>query len=314
MSLSVVNTWRFNQKIVPHLWFDKQAKEAAEFYVSVFDEDSEIEWSRTLRDTPSGDAELLSFRLRSYRFMAINGGPFFKFNPSISFMVNFSPSRDKDAHSDLALVWEKLSHEGKTITPLAKTFFSQLYGCVQDKYGLTWSLILPNTNPSHEERPFIIPVLSFEGEISGRAKEAINYYLSVFKNSREGMALRYENGLLFSDFMLEGQWFAANDGSRQSLNRFNESVSFMIYCRTQDEIDYYWDKLSAVPEAEQCGWLKDRFGVSWQVVPLLMDRMMVEGTEEQLAKLSWAFLEMKKIEISVLEKVYGSKQLEGGMK
>ncbi|MDW8359189.1 MAG: VOC family protein, partial [Candidatus Caldarchaeum sp.] len=120
--------------------------------------------------------------------------------------------------------------------------------------------------------------------------------------------------LLFSDFMLEGQWFAANDGSRQSLNRFNESVSFMIYCRTQDEIDYYWDKLSAVPEAEQCGWLKDRFGVSWQVVPLLMDRMMVEGTEEQLAKLSWAFLEMKKIEISVLEKVYGSKQLEGGMK
>ncbi|MCS6784596.1 MAG: VOC family protein, partial [Candidatus Caldarchaeum sp.] len=136
----------------------------------------------------------------------------------------------------------------------------------------------------------------------------------VFKNSREGMALRYENGLLFSDFMLEGQWFAANDGSRQSLNRFNESVSFMIYCRTQDEIDYYWDKLSAVPEAEQCGWLKDRFGVSWQVVPLLMDRMMVEGTEEQLAKLSWAFLEMKKIEISVLEKVYGSKQLEGGMK
>ncbi|MCS7137317.1 MAG: VOC family protein, partial [Candidatus Caldarchaeum sp.] len=93
-----MSKWRFNQKIVPHLWFDKQAKEAAEFYVSVFDEHSEIEWSRTLRDTPSGDAELLSFRLRSYRFMAINGGPFFKFNPSISFMVNFSPSRDKDAH------------------------------------------------------------------------------------------------------------------------------------------------------------------------------------------------------------------------
>ncbi|MCS7117276.1 MAG: VOC family protein [Thaumarchaeota archaeon] len=299
-----MSEWRFNQKIVPHLWFDKQAKEAAEFYVSVFDEDSEIEWSRTLRNTPSGDAELLSFRLRGYRFMAINGGPFFKFNPSITFMVNFNPSRDKNARTDLVRVWEKLSHGGLTVTPLAKTFFSQLYGCIRDKYGLTWSLILSNTNPGDEVRPFIIPVLSFEGEVAGRAEEAIDHYSSVFRNSRKGMALRYENGLLFSDFMLEGQWFAATDGSPQSLNRFNESVSFMIYCRTQAEIDYYWDKLSAVPEAEQCGWLKDRFGVSWQVVPELMDEMMVEATEEQLARLTWAVLRMKKLETESLKKIY----------
>lgn len=150
------------QKIVPHLWFDKEAREAAEFYTSIF-ADSKVTNITTLHDTPGGDADVVSFELSGQPFMAISAGPLFK---------------------------------------------------------------------------------------------------------------------------------------------FNESISFMVYCETQDEIDYYWDKLSAVPESEQCGWLKDKFGLSWQVVPVRMDEMMRSGTDEQIARLTQAFMPMKKLDAGALEAAY----------
>ena len=85
---------------------------------------------------------------------------------------------------------------------------------------------------------------------------------------------------------------------------FNEAISFMIGCDGQDEIDYYWDRLSAVPEAEQCGWLKDRFGVSWQVVPTALDELMSRGTEQQIARVTEAFLQMKKFDLAELKRAY----------
>lgn len=150
------------QKIVPHLWYDKEAKEAAEFYCSVFP-DSKITNVTTLHDTPSGDADIISFTLSGQPFMAISAGPLFK---------------------------------------------------------------------------------------------------------------------------------------------FNESISFMVYCDTQDEIDHYWNKLSAVPEAEQCGWLKDRFGLSWQIVPTAMEKMMADGDPERMTRVTQAFLKMKKFDVAELERAY----------
>jgi predicted 3-demethylubiquinone-9 3-methyltransferase (glyoxalase superfamily) len=150
------------QKITPHLWFDKEAKEAAEFYTSIFP-NSKITNVTTLRNTPSGDCDVVSFELSGQPFMAISAGPLFK---------------------------------------------------------------------------------------------------------------------------------------------FNESISFMVYCDTQEEIDYYWKKLSAVPEAEQCGWLKDKYGLSWQIVPTTMDEMMQNGTEEQIARVTQAFLKMKKFDLAELQKAY----------
>jgi predicted 3-demethylubiquinone-9 3-methyltransferase (glyoxalase superfamily) len=85
---------------------------------------------------------------------------------------------------------------------------------------------------------------------------------------------------------------------------FNEAISLMVYCETQDEIDYYWDKLSAVPDAEQCGWLKDKYGLSWQIVPTRMDEMMSNGTEDQVARVTQAFLPMKKLDIAELERAF----------
>ncbi|SFL41810.1 Glyoxalase superfamily enzyme, possibly 3-demethylubiquinone-9 3-methyltransferase [Gracilibacillus orientalis] len=298
-----------NQNIVPHLWYDKEANEAAEFYASIFP-DSNITNKTTLNDTPSGDADLVSFELWGQKFMAINAGPFFRFNPSVSFMVNFDPSREKDASEKINEVWNRLSEGGKVLMPLDTYPFSEKYGWIQDKYGLSWQLIL--TDPEGEERPTIVPSLMFVGDKCGKAEEAINFYLSVFTNSRQGLIARYPQGMepdkegtiMFSDFMLENQWFAAMDSAQDHQFNFNESVSFMVYCDTQDEIDYYWDKLSAVPESEQCGWLKDKYGVSWQIVPREMDEMMSNGTPEQIARVNQATLKMKKLDLTKLQQVY----------
>ncbi len=153
------------QKIAPHLWFDKEAKEAASFYCSIFP-DSSITNITTLHDTPSGDCDVVSFRLFGQPFMAISAGPLFK---------------------------------------------------------------------------------------------------------------------------------------------FNESISFMVYCDTQEEIDYYWEKLSAVPEAEQCGWLKDKYGLSWQIVPTVMDKMMQDHDPERLARVTQTFLNMKKFDLAELQRAYDGK-------
>jgi len=299
------------QKITPHLWFDKEAKEAAKFYASIFS-NSKITNISTIHEvpTPTGDCDIVSFELNGHPFMAINAGPLFKFNPSISFIVNFDPSRDKNGRRDLDVLWAKLSQDGTALMPLDKYPFSERYGWIQDQYGLSWQLIL--SNPEGDERPSIVPSLMFVGAVAGRAEEAVNFYLSVFKNSRRGIVARYSKGqepdkegtIMFSDFMLEGQWFAAMDSAREHEFAFNEAISLLIPCETQEEIDYYWGKLSADPKAEQCGWLKDRYGLSWQVWPIAMGEMMTKGTPDQIARVTEAFLEMKKFDITALNRAY----------
>lgn len=296
-------------KITPHLWFDKEAKEAADLYCSVFP-DSKITNVTTLHDTPSGDADIVSFELCGQPFMAISAGPLFKFNPSVSFIVNFDPSRDKSARENLDALWEKLSHGGTVLMPIDKYPFSERYGWIQDKYGLSWQLIL--SNPEGEERPFIVPSLMFVGAVSGKTEEAIDFYVSVFRNAKRGIVARYGKGqepdkegtIMFADFMIENQWFAAMDSAHEHEFAFNEAISFMVSCNTQEEIDYYWEKLSAVPEAEQCGWLKDKYGLSWQIVPTIMSEMLESGTAEQVDRLTQAFLPMKRFNIAELQEAY----------
>jgi predicted 3-demethylubiquinone-9 3-methyltransferase (glyoxalase superfamily) len=300
------------RKITPHLWFDREAKQATEFYTSIFP-NSRLTNIATLRDTPSGDCDVVSFELGGQPFMAISAGPLFKFNPSVSFILNFDPSKDKRARENLDALWDKLSQGGTAIMPLDKYPFSERYGWIQDSYGLSWQFIL--SDPKGEERPFITPALLFVGAVCGKAEEASNFYLSVFKNTKHGVAARYPAGMepdkqgtiMFTDFMLENQWFAAMDSAREHGFAFNEAVSFMVSCDTQQDIDYYWEKLSAVPQAEQCGWLKDKYGLSWQVVPSDLNEMMQKGTPGQIAQVTQAFLKMKKFDLAVLKQAY-----EGG--
>ena len=300
------------QKIVPHLWFDKEAEEAANFYCSVLPY-SKITSLTTLHNTPSGDTEIVSFELWRYQFQAISAGPLFRFNPSISFMVNFDPSQDKEARQRIDEVWKNLIEGGQALMPLDKYPFSERYGWVQDRYGLSWQLIY--TNPEGEERPLIIPSLLFVGDIYGKAEEASDFYFSLFKDTRRGAIARYLSGMepekegmiMFTDLKLEGQWFAAMDSAREHGFSFNEAISFMVYCENQEEIDYYWEKLSAVPEVEQCGWLKDKYGLSWQIVPTVMNKMMQDQDTERLARVTQAFLKMKKFDLAALQRAYDGK-------
>lgn len=298
------------QKIIPHLWFDTQAKEAAEFYARTFGRDSSVANVSTLKDTPSGDCDVVTFDVWGYRFMSISAGPYFAFNPSISFMVNFDPSRHADAKNNLDRIWNALADGGKVLMPLDEYPFSTRYGWIQDRYGVSWQLIL--TDPEGEERPPIIPSLLFTGDVCGKAEEATDFYISVFENAKRGEIARFPAGMepdkegtvMFTDFQIEGQWFAAMDSAREHGYTFNEAVSLLVQCDTQEEIDEYWTKLSAVPEAEQCGWLKDRYGVSWQINPSDLDAMMRDGDPEKVARVTRAFLRMKKFDLAALKRAY----------
>jgi len=198
------------------------------------------------------------------------------------------------------------------LLPLDKYPFSERYGWLADRYGVTWQFIL--ADPEQEERPFIVPSLMFAGSDAGRAEEAIRFYMSVLRNARQGLVARYgqnqepdrEGTIMFADFVLEDQWFAAMDSAQKHDFGFNEAISLLIGCQTQAEIDHYWERLSSVLEAEQCGWLKDKFGVSWQVAPADLETMMNEGTPAQVARLTEAFLKMKKYDLATLRQAYNT--------
>ena len=148
---------------------------------------------------------------------------------------------------------------------------------------------------------------------AGQAEEAANYYTSIFKNSKIGKITRYgkegqeihkmpEGSVMTIEFTLDGQDFLGLNGGPYF--QFNEAISLMVKCKTQKEIDYYWEKLSAVPQAEQCGWLKDKFGFSWQIVPEAMDEMLSDENPERVARVTEAFLKMKKFDLAELENAY----------
>lgn len=292
--------------ITPHLWFDTQAREAAAFYCSLFP-DSQVDSIVRLRDTPSGDCDVVSFTLAGQPFMAISAGPVFTFNPSTSFLVHFDPARDGQAREQLDTMWARLIDGGQALMPLDAYPFSEHYGWVQDRYGLSWQLML--SPPGAPPRPCIVPVLMFTGEVYGKAEEAAKFYRSVFDDSEAGQMARYTEDsandragtVMFSDFRLGDTWMAAMDSGHPHGFAFNEAISFLVTCRDQAEIDRYWAQLSSVPESEQCGWCKDRFGLSWQISPQGLDEMMTSGDEALVGRITQAVLDMHKLDVARIE-------------
>ncbi|MDQ7814574.1 MAG: VOC family protein [Patescibacteria group bacterium] len=290
------------QKITYHLWFDRQAIEAAEFYVSVF-KGSAIKDKSQLKNTPSGTVDIVTAELMGQEFTLLSAGPLFKFNPSISFLVACKTKNEVDE------LWAKLSPGGKVLMELGEYPFSERYAWLEDRYGLSWQLMFMG---EREVTQNIIPTLMFVGDMSGKAEEAIGLYATIFHDAEVGDILRYDPGdgpevpgtIKHANFTLEGQAFAAMDSARMHDFKFNEAISFMVHCADQDEIDYHWDRLSAVPESEQCGWLKDKYGVSWQIVPEVLDVMMQSKDEKKIARVTEAFLKMKKFDLKELQKAY----------
>jgi predicted 3-demethylubiquinone-9 3-methyltransferase (glyoxalase superfamily) len=285
------------EPIAIHLWFDTQAREAADWYVSLIPE-SRIRTVGTLHDTPSGDTELVSFNLAGRPFMAISAGPLFTFNPSASFHLKRQTKNDVDA------MWNRLADGGKVLMPLDSYPFNERFGWVQDRYGLSWQVMLAR---AAGDAPAITPALMFTGRVSGKAEEAMALYTSVFKGPPPNVLARYgatetpdrEGTVKFASFTLRGQEFAAMDSAHPHGFTFNEAISLVVPCDTQNEIDYYWGRLSADPKAEQCGWLKDTY-----VTPMVLGRMLGSGDRQKVARVTRAFLQMKKFDIAALERAF----------
>lgn len=290
------------QKITTHLWYDKEAKEAAKFYTSAF-KDSKIKSEVVLHDTPSGSVDIVTIEILDQEFSLISAGPYFKFNPSVSFLVACKTKEEVDE------LWEKLSEGGKALMELGSYPFSERYGWTQDKFGLSWQIMFRG---DYEMQQKITPTMMFVGDKAGKAEEAINFYASLFHNSKIGDVDRYGKGeepdkegtIRHASFTLEGQDFAAMDSAHKHEFAFGEAISFIIHCDTQEEIDYYWSKLSAVPEAEQCGWLKDKYGFSWQVEPRILSEMLADKNQDKVARVTETFLKMKKFDIDELKQAY----------
>jgi predicted 3-demethylubiquinone-9 3-methyltransferase (glyoxalase superfamily) len=232
--------------------------------------------------------------------MGLNGGPRFKINPSISLFVLLESIEKTNE------VWNKLAEGGNVLMPIDKYFWSERYGWIQDKYGMTWQISVVNKTGDPET---ITPSLLFTGDKFGKAEEAEKFYCSLFKNSSVPVLLHYPEGdanagkVMFSEFKLDGHNLIAMDGPGEHKYTFNEGVSLVVDCKDQDEVDHFWDNLTANGGQESmCAWLKDRFGVWWQIVPTALGKLLNDPDQEKAGRVMQAMLKMKKIVIADLEK------------
>jgi predicted 3-demethylubiquinone-9 3-methyltransferase (glyoxalase superfamily) len=271
--------------IYPCLWFDGNAKEAAELYCSAFGNSA----------IKSENPMVVIFELNGQKFMGLNGGPMFKPNPSISFFVNCETPEEVEKS------YGKLLEGGSVLMQLDKYPWSKKYGWVQDKFGVNWQLFYNENDDSGK----FSPCLMFTGDNAGRAEEAIKLYADIFENSSTLSIARYEAGehdvegtIKHGIFSINDYILRAMDSSHPHGFSFSEGVSLVVECETQEEIDHFWAKLTEGGSESQCGWLKDKFGVSWQIVPTILEELMSDS--EKSPRVIQAFMKMKKINVQKL--------------
>lgn len=294
------------QKITPFLWFNTQAEEAINYYTSIFN-NSKV---ASIKRYPDGPLEGLMkgmegrvltgvFELEGQRFMALDGGPFFTFTPAASLTVACESAARVDE------LYAKLVEGGTVLMPLQKYPFSERYAWLNDRYGVSWQL-----NAVKNEQ-VIIPSLMFVGEQFGKAEEAINFYTSIFKNSSITTIARYEKGegdvegkIKYALYKLAGQEFISMESSLEHKFSSSGAISLYVECETQEEVDYFWEKLTAGgnPQAQQCGWLQDRYGFSWQIIPTALPRLLSDPDKAKADRVMQAMLKMKKIDVQTLER------------
>lgn len=287
------------QKIVPNIWCNRTAEQAGSFYAEAFrgagfDAGSTVSARYPSEGLPefqadfAGEALVVDVTVEGTQLALVNAGPEFSPNPSISFMVNFDPlmfgGDVAEARRRLDALWARLAGEGYVMMPLGEYPFAEHYGWVEDRFGVSWQLML--TRPEGDPRPLIIPALMFDGPAQNRAAAAARRYVELFAGVPGGSAIGTQSpygqesgdataeALAFGEFRIGDQWFMASDNGSGMSHGFTCGVSLQVKCEDQAEIDALWEGLTAVPEAEQCGWLADEFGVSWQIVPANMGELM----------------------------------------
>lgn len=291
------------------LWFDSQAEEAATFYTSVFPNSRVGDIVRygkegfEIHKRPEGSVMSVEFFLSGEKFVAINGGPLFTFNPSISYFVVCETLEEADR------TWNTLLNGGNVMMPFQKYDWSEKYGWLSDRYGLSWQISYGKMSDVGQK---ITPSFMFVGEQYGRAEEAVKFYTSIFKNSFVDGIMKHPAGgteregtVAHAQFALAGQKFMIMESGMKDHNfTFNEAVSIIINCQTQKEIDYYWDKLTEDGKEVACGWITDKFGVSWQVDSVDLTRMLKDPDKEKVGRVTRAFLHMKKFDVVKLREAF----------
>jgi predicted 3-demethylubiquinone-9 3-methyltransferase (glyoxalase superfamily) len=290
-----------DEKIIPFLWFNGNAEEAMNFYISVFKNSKVLTVTRYLEDSrgPKGTVMTGMFRIEGHTFYALNAGPEFTFSPSNSFYVSCKTL------PEIKRLWDKLSEGGSVRMELDKYPFSKRYGWLQDKFGVSWQLILTESTTN------ITPFLMFSGKYQGMAEEAIQFYTSLFKNSGVQNIMRYNDEypgptgkVVHAEYKINGQKFIAMDSAIEMQFSFTPAISYFVYCKTQKEIDHYWEKLSEGGSVMQCGWLNDKFGVTWQIVPTILMELMNDPDPVKAGRVTNAMMQMVKLDIKGLKNAY----------
>ena len=286
-----------NNNIFPCLWYDGDAKESADFYCQVFG-------GTITTDTPV----VLSIELFGQKLMLLNGGPQFKKNASVSFMVLCETEEEVEKY------WSPLSENGLVLMELGEYPWSKKYGWVRDRFGVTWQVYLGEKQGEQK----IIPTLMFIHENNGKAMEAMELYTEVSPNSKIGNVLKYGDGVgnesheipenvQHAHFEIDDYSFFCMDNSYDHEFDFNEGISIVVMTDNQEQTDHLWNSLTKDGGRESmCGWLKDKFGMSWQIVPKKLIQLMNDPHQEKAQKVVQAMMKMQKIVISDLEKAYNS--------
>jgi len=286
-----------NNNIFPCLWYDGDAKESADFYCQVFG-------GTITTDTPV----VLNIELFGQKLMLLNGGPQFKKNASVSFMVLCETEEEVEKY------WSPLSENGLVLMELGEYPWSKKYGWVRDRFGVTWQVYLGEKQGEQK----IIPTLMFIHKNNGKAMEAMELYAEVFPNSKIGNVLKYGDGVgnesheilenvQHAHFEIDDYSFFCMDNSYDHQFDFNEGISIVVMTDNQEQTDHLWNSLTKDGGRESmCGWLKDKFGMSWQIVPKKLIQLMNDPHQEKAQKVVQAMMKMQKIVISDLEEAYNS--------
>jgi predicted 3-demethylubiquinone-9 3-methyltransferase (glyoxalase superfamily) len=223
----------------------------------------------------------------------LDGGPMYHPNPSISFYYICEQTEEFDR------IWNAFKEGGNIMMPDGKYPWGERYGWITDKYGVSWQLALGKISDVGQK---ITPCFLFTGKQYGRAEEAMSYYSTIFKESTIEGILRFdaneqpdEKGKVkHAQMSIDGEKFMFMDSAEHKFS-FSEGVSLTVYCETQQEIDYYWEKLTESGAESMCGWLKDKFGVSWQIIPTVLGKIL--NDPKKAGKAAQAFMSMRKLDI-----------------
>ena len=283
-----------NNDIFPCLWCNGDAKESAEFYCQVFG-------GKITVDTPV----VINIDLFGQKVMLLDGGPQFEKNPSISFLINCASEEDVQRY------WDMLSDGGTALMALDSYPWSKKYGWIKDKYGATWQLYF---GEMQEQR--LVPTLMFMHQNNGKAMEAMEFYTNTFPDSKIEGVLKYKDGgengenpenVQHAQFVINNYVLSCMDSSFDHKFDFNEGISLVMMTNDQEETDHLWNTLiSGGGRESMCGWLKDQYGVSWQIVPKRLIELMNDTDPAKSQKVVQAMLKMQKIVIADLEAAYNS--------